>query len=261
MNHLRFGFFLLNRSPHNLFRFFIFLGLIVLPILSCISSANSDSYKESRARMVKNDIENRGIHDHAVKEAMLKVPRHLFVGPENIEAAYSDSALPIKENQTISQPYVVALMTTVAELSSTDKVLEVGTGSGYQAAVLGEIVREVYSIEIIETLARESSELLNKLGYKNIHVKHGDGYQGWKEAAPFDAILITAAAPKIPEPLLDQLKMEGRLVMPFGKNHAPQELIALTKTENGLKKRVVEIVAFVPMTGEVRNIGKDSFPD
>jgi len=250
-----------DRSSHNLFHFLIFLALIILPILSCISSTNSDSYKESRARMVKNDIENRGIHDHAVIEAMLKVPRHLFVGPENIEVAYSDSALPIKENQTISQPYVVALMTTVAELSSTDKVLEVGTGSGYQAAVLGEIAREVYSIEIIETLARESSELLNKLGYKNIHVKHGDGYQGWKEVAPFDAILITAAAPKIPEPLLDQLKMEGRLVMPLGKNHAPQELIALTKTENGLKKRVVEIVAFVPMTGEVRNIGKDSFPD
>ena len=250
-----------DRSSHNLFRFFIFLGLIILPILSCISSTNSDSYKESRARMVKNDIENRGIHDHAVKEAMLKVPRHLFVGPENIEAAYSDSALPIKENQTISQPYVVALMTTVAELSSTDKVLEVGTGSGYQAAVLGEIVREVYSIEIIETLARESSELLNKLGYKNIHVKHGDGYQGWKEAAPFDAILITAASPKIPAPLLNQLNTGGRLVMPLGKNHAPQELIALTKTENGLKKRVVEIVAFVPMTGEVRNIGKDSFLD
>ena len=251
----------MDRSSHNLFRFLIFLALIILPILSCISSTNSDSYKESRARMVKNDIENRGIHDHAVKEAMLKVPRHLFVRPENIEAAYSDSALPIRENQTISQPYVVALMTTVAELRSTDKVLEVGTGSGYQAAVLGEIVREVYSIEIIETLARESNELLNKLGYKNIHVKHGDGYQGWKEAAPFDAILITAAAPKIPEPLLDQLKMEGRLVMPLGKSRAPQELIALTKTENGLKKRVVEIVAFVPMTGEVRNIGKDSFLD
>ena len=251
----------MDRSSHNLFRFLIFLALIILPILSCISSTNSDSYKESRARMVKNDIENRGIHDHAVKEAMLKVPRHLFVRPENIEAAYSDSALPIRENQTISQPYVVALMTTVAELRSTDKVLEVGTGSGYQAAVLGEIVREVYSIEIIETLARESNELLNKLGYKNIHVKHGDGYQGWKEAAPFDAILITAAAPKIPEPLLDQLKMEGRLVMPLGKSRAPQELIALTKTKNGLKKRVVEIVAFVPMTGEVRNIGKDSFSD
>ena len=186
----------MDRSSHNLFCFLIFLGLIILPILSCISSTNSDSYKESRARMVKNDIENRGIHNPKVLEAMLKVPRHLFAGPENLEVAYSDSALPIKENQTISQPYIVALMTTSAELSSTDKVLEIGTGSGYQAAVLGGIVREVYSIEIIETLARESRELLNELGYKNIHVKHGDGYRGWKEEAPFDAILITAASPK-----------------------------------------------------------------
>jgi len=201
--------------------------------------------------MVKYDIERRGIHDHAVLEAMLKVPRHLFVGLENIETAYHDSALPIKENQTVSQPYVVALMTTLAELSSTDKVLEVGTGSGYQAAVLGEIVQEVYTIEIIKTLARESSELLNKLGYENIKVKHGDGYRGWKEAAPFDAILITAAAPKIPEPLITQLKVKGRLIMPLGKNHKPQQLLALTKTENGLRKRVVTIVSFVPMTGEV----------
>jgi len=251
----------MDRSSHNLFWFLIFLGLTTLPIVSCLPSTNSDSYKVSRARMVKNDIENRGIHNPKVLEAMLKVPRHLFAGPENLEVAYSDSALPIKENQTISQPYIVALMTTVAELSSTDKVLEIGTGSGYQAAVLGGIVQEVYSIEIIETLARESRELLNELGYKNIHVKHGDGYRGWKEEAPFDAILITAASPKIPAPLLNQLNTGGRLVMPLGKNHAPQELIALTKTENGLKKRVVEIVAFVPMTGEVRNIGKDSFPD
>jgi len=235
----------------------MFLGLTTVPSVSCAPSTNPDSYKISREQMVKNDIKGRGIHDHVLLEAMLEVPRHLFSGPENIEAAYSDSALPIKENQTISQPYVVALMTTVAELSSTDKVLEVGTGSGYQAAVLGKIVREVYSIEIIETLARESRELLNKLGYKNIHVKHGDGYRGWKEAAPFDAILITAAAPKIPEPLLNQLKVGGRLVMPLGRSRAPQELIALTKTENGLKKRVVTNVAFVPMTGEVRDVEND----
>ncbi len=245
----------MDRSLHNHFRFLIFLGLTTLPIVSCLPSTNSDSYKVSRARMVKNDIENRGIHNPKVLEVMLKVPRHLFARPENLEVAYSDSALPIKENQTISQPYIVALMTTSAELSPTDKVLEIGTGSGYQAAVLGGIVREVYSIEIIETLARESRELLNELGYKNIHVKHGDGYRGWKEEAPFDAILITAASPKIPAPLLNQLNTGGRLVMPLGKNHAPQELIALTKTENGLKKRVVEIVAFVPMTGEVRNSG------
>ena len=251
----------MDRSSYNLFWFLILLGLTTLPIVSCLPSTNSDFYKVSRARMVKNDIENRGIHNPKVLEAMLKVPRHLFAGPENLEVAYSDSALPIKENQTISQPYIVALMTTSAELNPTDKVLEIGTGSGYQAAVLGRIVREVYSVEIIETLARESRELLNKLGYKNIHVKHGDGYRGWKEEAPFDAILITAASPKIPEPLLNQLKTEGRLVMPLGKNHAPQKLIVLTKTKNGLRKRVVTNVAFVPMTGEVRNIGKDSFPD
>ena len=168
----------MDRSLHNLFWFLIFLGLTTLPIISCLPSTNSDSYKVSRARMVKNDIENRGIHNPKVLEAMLKVPRHLFAGPENLEVAYSDSALPIKENQTISQPYIVALMTTSAELNPTDKVLEIGTGSGYQAAVLGRIVREVYSVEIIETLARESRELLNKPGYKNIHVKHGDGYRG-----------------------------------------------------------------------------------
>ncbi len=209
--------------------------------------------------MVKNDIEGRAISDPAVLRAMLKVPRHLFAGSKNIDVAYSDSALPIKENQTISQPYVVALMTATAELTSTDKVLEIGTGSGYQAAVLGEIVKEVYSIEIIETLARESSKLLHELGYKNIKVKHGDGYQGWKEKSPFDAILITAAAPKIPEPLTDQLKTGGRLVMPLGETRTSQELIVLTKTENGLDKRFVTRVVFVPMTGEVRSPnGEDS---
>ncbi|KMP10587.1 protein-L-isoaspartate O-methyltransferase [Candidatus Nitromaritima sp. SCGC AAA799-C22] len=202
--------------------------------------------------MVKNDIEGRGIHDRAVLDAMLKVPRHLFVKSDYVHAAYSDSALPIKENQTISQPYIVALMTATARPGPDDNVLEVGTGSGYQAAVLGEIVREVYSIEIIETLAREAGELLNRLGYKNIHVKHGDGYRGWKEAAPFDAILITAAAPKIPQPLVDQLKLGGRLVMPLGQGRFSQELVVLTKTEKGLEKRFVTGVVFVPMTGEVR---------
>lgn len=239
---------------------FLLLTVIVLTV-SCTPSTHPDSYRvareqrEQREQMVKNDIENRGIHDRAVLDAMLKVPRHLFAGPENIAVAYSDSALAIKENQTISQPYIVALMTATAELSSTDKVLEIGTGSGYQAAVLSEIVREVYSIEIIETLARESGELLNRLGYLNVQVKHGDGYQGWKEAAPFDAILITAAAPKIPEPLIDQLRIGGLLVMPLGRTRTSQELVALTKTKNGLEKRFVTSVIFVPMTGEVRNNG------
>lgn len=222
-------------------------------MVTCAPAAKPDSYRIAREQMVRKDIKGRGIHDPAILDAMRKVPRHLFVGPDSIESAYSDSALPIKENQTISQPYVVALMTATAELSSTDKVLEIGTGSGYQAAVLGEIVREVYSIEIIETLARDSGELLNKLGYQNVQVKHGDGYQGWKEAAPFDAILITAAAPKIPEPLINQLKVGGLLVMPLGQTRTSQELVALTKTENGLEKHFVTHVIFVPMTGEVRN--------
>ncbi len=230
-----------------------FLLTVTVLMVTCAPSVQPGSYKTARERMVKKDIEGRGIHDPAILAAMRKVPRHLFVGPEIIESAYSDSALPIKENQTISQPFVVALMTETAELSPSDKVLEVGTGSGYQAAVLAEIVREVYSIEIIETLARESGELLNKLGYQNVQVKHGDGYQGWKEAAPFDAILITAAAPKIPEPLIEQLKVGGILVMPLGETRTSQELVALTKTDKGLEKRFVTRVIFVPMTGEIRD--------
>lgn len=218
----------------------------------CAPRTSPADYEDARKRMVESDIEARGIHDRAVLDAMLKVPRHLFVGPDYVKLAYSDSALPIKEDQTISQPYIVALMTASAELGPDDKVLEVGTGSGYQAAVLGEIVREVYSIEIIETLAREADELLDRLEYKNIRVRHGDGYRGWAEAAPFDVILITAAAPKIPQPLVDQLKLGGRLVMPLDNTRHAQELIVLTKTETGLEKRFVTGVVFVPMTGEVR---------
>jgi protein-L-isoaspartate(D-aspartate) O-methyltransferase len=202
--------------------------------------------------MVENDIEARGVHDRAVLDAMLRVPRHLFVRPDYVKFAYSDSALPIEEDQTISQPYVVALMTDAAQLDANDKVLEVGTGSGYQAAVLGEIVREVYTIEIIEPLARKAGELLNQLEYTNIKVKHGDGYRGWDEAAPFDAILITAAAPKIPQPLVNQLKIGGRLVMPLGSMSHAQDLVVLTKTKEGLERHLVTGVVFVPMTGEIR---------
>jgi protein-L-isoaspartate(D-aspartate) O-methyltransferase len=169
-----------------------------------------------------------------------------------VKFAYSDSALPIEENQTISQPYVVAMMTEAAQLNANDKVLEVGTGSGYQAAVLGEIVHEVYTIEIIEPLARKAGELLSQLEYTNIKVKHGDGYRGWDEAAPFDAIIITAAAPKIPQPLVDQLKIGGHLVMPLGSMSHAQDLVVLAKTKEGLERRLVTGVVFVPMTGEVR---------
>ena len=202
--------------------------------------------------MVANDIEARGIHDRAVLDAMLRVPRHLFVRPDYMQFAYSDSALPIEEGQTISQPYVVAMMTEAAQLDANDKVLEVGTGSGYQAAVLGQIVHEVYTIEIIEPLARKAGELLSQLEYTNIKVKHGDGYRGWDKASPFDAILITAAAPIIPQPLVDQLKLGGHLVMPLGNTSRAQNLVVLTKTKEGLERRLITGVVFVPMTGEVR---------
>lgn len=202
--------------------------------------------------MVKEDLRNRGINDKAVLSAMLEVPRHLFVEEQFTEDAYSDHPLPIKEHQTISQPYIVALMTQSAKLKPTDRVLEVGTGSGYQAAVLSKIVKEVYTVEIVKPLAKEAEERLRKLGYKNVHVKQADGYKGWEEYAPFDAIIITAAAPKVPEPLINQLKMEGTLVMPLGENWFAQELVRLTKQANGLKEEYIAGVRFVPMTGEVR---------
>ena len=160
--------------------------------------------------------------------------------------------LPINENQTISQPYIVALMTQSAQLEPNDVVLEIGTGSGYQAAVLSKIVNRVYSIEIIENLAIESAERLQKLGYQNVDVKHGDGYKGWPQKGPFDAILITAAAPRIPPLLVDQLKLGGRMVLPLGESGFSQELIVLTKNKEGLKVSTKGGVVFVPMTGEIR---------
>lgn len=202
--------------------------------------------------MVEVDLKGRGITDAATLNAMLKVPRHLFVDPAYIDRAYDDNPLPIKANQTISQPYIVALMTQSAQLKPADRVLEIGTGSAYQAAVLAEIVDQVYSIEIIEVLAKEAAERLERLGFDNARVKHGDGYLGWEEHAPFDAILITAAAPEIPQPLVDQLRIGGRMVMPLGNQRFSQELIVLTKREDGLERRFVTGVVFVPMTGEIR---------
>lgn len=209
-------------------------------------------FDQKRKIMVERDLRGRDIGDEAVLNAMLKVPRHLFVDPLSAVQAYADGALPIKERQTISQPYIVALMTQSAHLQPTDKVLEVGTGSGYQAAVLAEIVKEVYSIEIIQTLAEEAGERLTGLGYKNVRVRHGDGYRGWPEHGPFDAILITAATPKIPQPLIDQLKEGGRIVLPLGTERFSQDLMVATKTPDGLIKKHITAVVFVPMTGEVR---------
>ncbi len=210
-----------------------------------------DGRSAERARMVTDQIERRGIKDGRVLKAMRRVPRHLFV-PEHIRPrAYDDRALPIEESQTISQPYIVALMSELAVVGPGSKVLEIGTGSGYQAAVLAEMGAEVYSIEIIEALADSARKRLAKLGYEKVKVRHGDGYDGWPNQAPFDAILITAAPPRVPEPLKQQLEVGGRLVVPVGDWH--QELVVLTRRQTGFERREVLPVIFVPMTGKARS--------
>jgi protein-L-isoaspartate(D-aspartate) O-methyltransferase len=202
----------------------------------------------SRQRMVREQIEARGVRNPIVLEAMRKMPRHLLV-PERLEAmAYDDGPLPIGEGQTISQPYIVALMTELLELSPGQKVLEVGTGSGYQAAVLAEMGLEVYTIEIVEPLAREARRRLEEIGYTKIRFRIGDGYRGWEEAAPFDGIVVTAAPDHVPQPLVDQLRVGGRLVIPVGATY--QELLVITRTETGVRRDRSIPVRFVPMTGE-----------
>jgi len=202
----------------------------------------------ARARMVASQIEARGVRDRRVLDAMARVERQLFV-PEPLRAlAHDDRPLPIGHGQTISQPYVVALMTELARVAPGARVLEIGTGSGYQAAVLSVLAGEVYSIEIVEPLAREARERLARLGYRNVDVRAGDGYRGWPEKAPFDAIVVTAAPPEIPEPLLSQLAIGGRLVAPVGE--VSQELVVIERTASGLRRTSVGLVRFVPMTGE-----------
>ena len=198
--------------------------------------------------MVETQIRARGIKDESVMNAMLKVDRHKFVPKDIRHLAYSDRPLPIGKGQTISQPYIVALMTELLELKRGDKVLEVGTGSGYQAAILAELADHVYTIEIIEPLARSAERVLNELGYGIIDVKIGDGYIGWEKCMPFDAIIVTCAPPHIPQPLLDQLKEGGRLVIPIEEYY--QELKKITKTKGQVKSQNVIPVVFVPMTGE-----------
>ncbi len=210
-----------------------------------------DPYTAQRQRMVEEQIIARGVKDRLVLEAMRKVPRHEFVPAGLRDNAYDDTPLPIGYGQTISQPYIVALMTECLQLKGGEKVLEVGTGSGYQAAVLAEIAGQVYSIEIVKPLAEEAAERLVRLGYKNVHVKHGDGYFGWPEEAPFDGIIVTAAPEDVPRPLIDQLKPGGRLVIPVGD--WSQDLIVVTKDESGrIRRRSVIPVRFVPMTGEAQ---------
>jgi protein-L-isoaspartate(D-aspartate) O-methyltransferase len=205
---------------------------------------------EERKAMVERQLIRRDIRDGQVLAAIRRVPRHLFIPENQRPFAYQDHPVPIGLGQTISQPYIVAYMTEMLQLKKSDRVLEIGTGSGYQAAILAELVREVYSIEIVPQLGERSKKLLAKLGYRNIHVRVGDGYKGWPDKAPFDAIIVTAAPPKIPQPLLDQLAIAGRMIVPVG--NLRQELVLIHHTENGYQHKNVLPVRFVPMTGEAQ---------
>lgn len=206
-------------------------------------------YGPARERMVKEQLERRGIHDARVLAAMRNVPRHAFVDPSLAPQAYEDSPLPIGEGQTISQPYMVAIMTAALGLREDDRVLEIGTGSGYQTAVLAELAQWVYSIERIPSLAQRAQETLARLGHSNISTRIGDGSQGWPEAAPFRAIIVTAGAPAIPQPLVEQLEVGGRLVIPVGPSHA-QTLRRVLKKEEGIQEEELVGCVFVKLVGE-----------
>jgi len=229
--------------------YFYFLLLLIFCTIS-IGASRKDLFTDLRERMVTTQIIARGIKDPRVIKAMRKVPRHLFV-PENIrERAYDDRPLPIGEGQTISQPYIVAFMTEALNLSSGDKALEIGTGSGYQAAILAEIVKEVYTIEIRARLGETARERLKEMGYSNIFVEIGDGYKGWPEKAPFNAVIVTCAPERIPRPLIDQLNEGGRMIIPVGEQGGIQELVLMKKEKGEIIRKEVMKVLFVPMITE-----------
>ena len=215
---------------------------------SAADSTESPETRAARERMVQEQIIARGIHDPRVLEALRKVPRHRFVPPAMQPSAYEDTALPIGLGQTISQPYVVAFMTEALELKPQDRVLDIGTGSGYQAAILSLLAREVYSIEIIEQLGKEAEARLKLMGYAKVRVRMGDGYLGWPEVAPFDAIIVTAAPPDVPPALVAQLRVGGRMVIPVGRYE--QDLLRIRRTPKSLERESLLPVRFVPMVPE-----------
>lgn len=215
--------------------------------------AAGDPYAAERRAMVEWQLAGRGIHDERVLEAMRRVPRHELVPALLRDQAYRDTPLPIGHGQTISQPYIVAFMTQALEPRAGDRVLEIGTGSGYQAAVLAELVREVYTIEIVAPLGERARADLARLGYSNVHVRIGDGYEGWPEKAPFAAIIVTCAPEAVPQPLVDQLREGGRMVIPVGDPRAGQQLYLLEKRGGQVVRRAILPVRFVPMTGRAQD--------
>jgi protein-L-isoaspartate(D-aspartate) O-methyltransferase len=239
--------------------------LIVLGVLFAVPAQTAqlqsrppesqDAFAQPRRTMVARDLRGRGIKDERVLAAMGEIPRHLFVPERQRPSAYADRPLPIGERQTISQPYVVALMTQLLELQPNERALEIGTGSGYQTAVLAQLAAEVCSIEILPTLSERAKKILDDLGYKNIRLKVGDGFYGWPELSPFDAILVTAAAPRIPEPLSSQLREGGRLVMPL-EGERNQRLIRVRKSGGKLTIEDFSAVLFVPLTGAIQKQGR-----
>jgi protein-L-isoaspartate(D-aspartate) O-methyltransferase len=224
--------------------------VLCLALAAAAAPPPRQDFTAARQAMVSAQIEHRGVTDSRVLGAMQQVPRHVFVPEPLREQAYDDSPLPIGEGQTISQPYIVALMTSLLELQPGDRVLEIGTGSGYQAAVLSRLAKHVYSMEILPALSEQARHNLDDAGCKNVSLRVGDGYKGWPEEAPFDAVIVTAAPEQVPQPLIDQLRVGGRMVIPVGNYF--QNLLLVTKTAEGVERRTILPVRFVPMTGEVQ---------
>ena len=233
--------------------------LMALALSGPVPAGDIDGYTQQRMRLmriIEQDVRDTSVYldreslDPRVMEALAKVPRHRFVPDSQLPYAYQNRPLPIGHGQTISQPYIVAIMTDLLKLRPEDRVLEVGTGSGYQAAILAELVKDVYSIEIIEPLGKRATDLLKTLGYDNIKTRIGDGYYGWEAHAPFDAIIVTAAADHIPPPLITQLKPGGRMMIPVGSRFMTQQLVIVTKdSDNNVTTRLILPVRFVPLTG------------
>jgi len=233
-------------------RAFVYMGICFFAMTQADAGEfeGADRYAAARRRMVEQDLHDRDIGDSAVLAAMAKVPRHLFVDGRYQGEAYADHPLPIGESQTISQPYIVALMTQSLKLKKTDRVLEIGAGSGYQAAVLAEVAGRIYSIELHKSLADQAEKLLRSLGYDTVSLRCGDGFFGWPEQAPFDAIMLTCAPGRIPQPLIDQLREGGRIIAPVGGELQVQQLLLGTKKQGRLSLQTIAPVRFVPMRGQ-----------